>query len=154
MSKDPTETIFDEKWGQMPYDPGETYSRGVDFSPVKDELDAKRCKLEQDTKPTNRQEEDLGRKFDNDKPRWDLLPWPEVEEIVEILTFGSKKYEDNNWMFVKGAKKRYFGALCRHVIAWWKGEKRDPESGKSHLAHAGCCLLFLMWFDNNDQGSL
>ena len=36
----------------------------------------------------------LGRKNDDNKLRWDLLPWEEVEEIVEILTFGSKKYSD------------------------------------------------------------
>ena len=97
------------------------------------------------------QEQALGRKFDQDKPRWDLLPWDEVEEIVEILTFGSEKYEDNNWQHVKGSKWRYFGALCRHTFAWWRGETLDKESGKSHLAHAGCCLLFLMWFDNQEK---
>jgi hypothetical protein len=96
-------------------------------------------------------EKTIGRKFDQDKPRWDLLPWDETQEIVEVLTFGSKKYEDNNWTVVSSPKRRYFAALCRHVLAWWRGEKIDPESGKSHLAHAGCCLLFLMWFDNKES---
>jgi hypothetical protein len=93
---------------------------------------------------------ELGRKFDGGKNRWELLPWEEVEEIVEILTFGAEKYEDNNWQHVK-PRSRYVGALFRHLIAWVRGEKKDPESGKSHLAHAGCCLLFLMWSDNNDH---
>lgn len=91
----------------------------------------------------------LGRKFDQDKPRWELLPYKEVGEIVDIFTFGAKKYEDNNWKHVKPLKERYFGALMRHLVAWKEGEKKDPESGRSHLAHAGCCLLFLMWGDNN-----
>ena len=99
----------------------------------------------------------LGRKDDGTdgknpmKPRWDLLPWNETEEIVEILTFGSEKYEDNNWQQVPAPRRRYFAALCRHVMAWWRGERKDKESGKSHLAHAGCCLLFLMWFDNEEK---
>jgi len=90
-----------------------------------------------------------GRKFDNDKPRWCLLPWKETEEIVEVLTLGSVKYEDHNWQRVPDARNRYFSAMHRHISAWWSGERFDKETGKSHLAHAGCCLLFLMWFDNN-----
>ena len=91
----------------------------------------------------------LGRKFDTNKPRWSLLPFKEVEEIVKVLTFGAKKYEDNNWMHVTPFKDRYFSALQRHLTAWWSGKKVDPDSSFSHLAHAGCCLLFLMWGDNN-----
>ena len=89
-----------------------------------------------------------GKKFDGEKPRWDLLPLREVEEIVNVLTHGSQKYADNNWMHVKPPYKRYFSALLRHLKAWRSGEIIDKESGLSHLAHAGCCMLFLMWFDN------
>ena len=38
-----------------------------------------------------------GLKLDFDKLRWDLLPIECVEEIVRVLTFGAKKYDDNNW---------------------------------------------------------
>jgi len=65
-----------------------------------------------------------------------------------VLTYGSIKYEDNNWMHVNPPKDRYFSAMIRHITAWKGGERIDKESGLSHLAHAGCCLLFLMWFDN------
>lgn len=91
----------------------------------------------------------LGRKFDNSKNRWDLLPWAEVEEVVEILTFGAEKYEENNWQHVF-PRSRYIAAGMRHFTARIKGEKIDPESGKSHLAHAICCMLFIMWGDKND----
>lgn len=94
--------------------------------------------------------EKAGRKFDHGKLRWDLLPWPEVGEAVEVLTFGALKYEDDNWKKVDLPRARYFAAALRHLIAWWGGERKDPESGRSHLAHAVCCLLFLMWFDNRD----
>lgn len=97
-------------------------------------------------------DQELGRKFDGDKPRWDLLPWDEVEEVVEILTFGAKKYEDDNWQHVF-PRSRYIGAGMRHFVARIKGGRgaKDPESGKSHLAHSVCCLLFLMWGDKNDK---
>ena len=92
--------------------------------------------------------EPTGRKDDSDKLRYDLLPWPEVSEIVDVLTFGAVKYEDDNWQRVPDQRRRYFAALQRHLLAWWDGERLDPESGRTHLAHAGCCLLFLMWGDN------
>jgi hypothetical protein len=86
------------------------------------------------------------------KPRLELVPWTAVSEIAEVLTFGADKYGANNWC--RGARwGRYFAALCRHIFAWWRGENLDPETGKSHLAHAGCCLLFLMEYQRNDWGS-
>lgn len=91
-----------------------------------------------------------GIKYDTGKPRWSLLPWREIGEVVEVLTIGAIKYEDDNWMRVPQPKERYFSAGMRHFTAWAEGEVFDPETGKNHLAHAICCLLFLMWFDNED----
>ena len=87
-----------------------------------------------------------GTKFDDNKLRLDLLP-PEFEEAVaEILTYGAKKYEDENWR--KGIKyKRVYGALRRHLLAWWKGEDYDNETGFSHLWHAACNLAFLITYE-------
>lgn len=89
-----------------------------------------------------------GRKDDAGKDRWSLLPWDAVREVVKVLTFGAaKKYKPNNWQFVPDARIRYEDALERHLFAWRTGERLDPESGFNHLAHAGCCVLFLLWFD-------
>ena len=88
-----------------------------------------------------------GRKFDSDKLRCDLLPFAELEEVVDVLTYGANKYADNNWQVVPEAKNRYLSALLRHIFAYARGEENDPESNKSHLAHACCNVLFLMWFN-------
>ena len=32
----------------------------------------------------------------------------------------------------------------RHLWAWKEGEQVDSESGKNHLAHAMCCLFFML----------
>lgn len=86
------------------------------------------------------------------KTRFDLVPFEAVAQIADVLEFGADKYEANNWC--RGAHwSRYFSALCRHVFAWWRGEDLDPETGISHLAHAGCCLLFLMEYQRNAWGS-
>ena len=92
-----------------------------------------------------------GVKYDSDKPRWELIPFRAMQEVVEVLTYGSKKYADNNWKIVPGARSRYISAAFRHFTASVDGEKNDPETGKSHLAHAVCCLLFLLWFEQEDK---
>jgi hypothetical protein len=89
----------------------------------------------------------IGRKFDNDKLQYGLLPPLALKATVDVLTFGAQKYEPNNWIHVPESKRRYFDALQRHVWAWKEGEQYDPESGKHHLAHAMCCLMFLYEHD-------
>ena len=88
-----------------------------------------------------------GRKFDGGKPQYGLLPPLALEETAKVLTFGAQKYEPDNWKYVPDSKRRYFDALNRHLWAWKEGEKMDPESGKHHLAHAMCCLMFLYEHD-------
>lgn len=86
------------------------------------------------------------------KTRFDLIPFAAVGEIADVLAYGAVKYSPNNWC--RGAEwGRYFSALCRHIFAWWRGEDRDPETGFSHLAHAGCCLLFLMEYQRHGWGT-
>ena len=84
-----------------------------------------------------------GTKYDKEKPRTDLLPSAPLLAIAEVLTFGAKKYEAHNW---RGGLEysRVLGAAMRHLLAYNDGEDKDPESGLSHLAHLGCCVLFLL----------
>jgi len=88
-----------------------------------------------------------GRKFDGGKLQYGLLPPQALKATVDVLTFGAQKYEPDNWKHVPDSKRRYFDALQRHIWAWQEGEQLDPESGKHHLAHALCCLMFLYEHD-------
>lgn len=88
----------------------------------------------------------LGIKHDHGKRRWSLLPMEALEPVVRVLEFGARKYSVDNWMCVPEPTTRYYDALQRHLVAWRSGESFDPESGEHHLAHAGCCLVFLLWF--------
>ncbi|WP_175869585.1 dATP/dGTP diphosphohydrolase domain-containing protein [Bartonella gabonensis] len=82
-------------------------------------------------------------KYDDSKPRLDLIPPFALFEIGRVLDFGANKYGANNWR--KGMDwSRFHGAALRHLLAWFGGENKDAESDLSHLAHAVCCLLFLM----------
>lgn len=93
-----------------------------------------------------------GVKFDGGKVRMDLLP-PELPfAVADILGFGAGKYGDRNWE--KGMNwSRVFGALMRHMWAWWGGENTDAETGKSHLWHAGCCIAFLIAYEQRRTGT-
>lgn len=92
-----------------------------------------------------------GVKYDNEKPRWDLVPFECADDAVKVLTYGCKKYEADNWKRVKGARWRYLAAAFRHLVARAKGEILDPESGLPHTAHAVCCLWFIAWFDKHPE---
>jgi hypothetical protein len=94
-----------------------------------------------------------GIKSDKGKLRWSLLPWAELEQVVEVLEFGAKKYSADNWKHVESLDDRYFDALMRHLMAYRRGERIDPESGLHHLAHAACNILFMMWGDSNVKDS-
>lgn len=88
-----------------------------------------------------------GRKDDQGKPRWELLPLEPVAAVVDVLTFGAKKYAPDNWKKVENPVDRYYAAVMRHLYAWRQGEILDPESGLPHIAHALCSLIFLAWFE-------
>lgn len=93
-----------------------------------------------------------GTKFDSGKPRMELLSTIALVEIAKVLTFGAdvKKYGAHNWR--KGLEwSRVLGAAMRHLTAFTSGEDKDPESGLSHLAHAACCLMFLLEYEKHHK---
>lgn len=93
-----------------------------------------------------------GRKDDTGKLPYDLIAPEFLAGTAEILAFGAAKYAPRNWE--KGmAWSRPFSALMRHMWAWWAGEKLDPETGKSHLWHACCCLMFLVAYEQRNTGT-
>jgi hypothetical protein len=85
-----------------------------------------------------------GVKYDSDKLDWSLVPVDSMEKVIEVLMFGAKKYAPGNWKKVEDAERRYYNAAMRHLTATQRGEELDPETGLAHLAHAACCLLFLL----------
>lgn len=97
-----------------------------------------------------------GRKDDQTKDRMDLLPPELVFAVARVLTFGAEKYGARNWE--KGMRwSRPFAALMRHMWAWWGGRgptshsflfgELDTETKMSHLWHAGCCIAFLIAYE-------
>ena len=63
---------------------------------------------------------------------------------VDINKFYSTKSGRGNWDKVEDHENRYMDAALRHLNAHRRGEVTDSESGESHLAHAACCILFML----------
>lgn len=90
-------------------------------------------------------------KHDREKPRTDLLDPGVLLEVAEVLRLGAEKYDAHNWR-AGSAWSRYYGAALRHLLAFWSGEDNDPETGRPHLAHALCCLMFLAVYERESLG--
>lgn len=92
------------------------------------------------------------KKADGGKPMVSLVEPKFVLGIAEILTFGAEKYGKGNWKeATKDDVERYKDALLRHLYAYLSGELTDPESGKPHIHHIGCNLMFLGYFDDHER---
>jgi len=93
-----------------------------------------------------------GKKFDQNKLPYHLLPPELLEGVATVLQFGAAKYAPRNWELGM-SWSRPFAALMRHMWAWWRGEQTDPETGYSHLWHAGCCVAFLIAYEQRKIGA-
>ena len=92
-----------------------------------------------------------GVKYDDGKPRYDLLPSDALEELVAVYTYGANKYRDRNWE-VGMRWGRVFAATMRHLWAWMRGESYDPDTGFHHAAHAAFGCFALIAFDKRGIG--
>jgi hypothetical protein len=89
-------------------------------------------------------------KFDQDKLPLHLLSTEAMNQTAAVLQFGAEKYAAHNWR--KGfVWSRPLAAAMRHITAFNAGEDKDPESGLSHLAHAACCIMFLLEFEKTHK---
>lgn len=92
-----------------------------------------------------------GRKLDGGKVIMGAIP-PDAEfAVARVLTFGAEKYARDNWRKVTDMDVRYMDAALRHLNAHRRGESVDSESGESHLAHAACCIMFLLQIEEQSK---
>jgi len=96
-------------------------------------------------------------KFDDVKPRLELVPWEPIEQVALVMTYGALKYTAENWKTSDGdpeIEKRFWGALLRHISDIKQGEKFDSDTGLHHLAHIACNAFFLIWFKRKELTTL
>ena len=87
-----------------------------------------------------------GIKNDQDKKPLHLIPPEFLYAVAEILEFGAKKYAPRNWE--RGINySRVYRAAIGHLMDWFARKGPDIETGKSHLWHAACCVMFLVCYE-------
>jgi hypothetical protein len=94
-----------------------------------------------------------GVKYDNGKPRMSLLftLGSALLSVLDIIEYGAAKYPSaDNWKKLPNGQERYTDAALRHLQQSFN-EDLDKESGKPHLAHAACNLLFALWHKNETK---
>lgn len=75
-----------------------------------------------------------GKRFNQGKTRYELIPAFAQEQYARVMTKGAEKYGDNNWK--RGMKWTVvLASLERHLSAIKSGEDYDKESGLLHSAH-------------------
>lgn len=81
--------------------------------------------------------------------------WPRYAD-TQILDSGAEHASwcgsgRSNWR--KGMRwSRLADAALRHLLKWASGSRVDEETGLSHLAHAMCCLMFLLNYEQTGLG--
>jgi hypothetical protein len=92
-----------------------------------------------------------GMKFDEGKPPLALISRTALEEEARVMAYGVEKYGLHQWRAGMDFS-RLMDATLRHVYAFADGEDLDKETGLSHLAHARCCLAFLLEYQGKSLG--
>lgn len=76
-----------------------------------------------------------------------LIPPRALAHVALCFADGGFKYQPYNWHVEGISASVYYGAMLRHIFAWWCGEEY-AEDGHLHLAHAVCCLLMVLDVQN------
>ena len=93
------------------------------------------------------------KKHDAGKARVSLTISKADLEIGKVGTMGAAKYGDHNFREANGMKwSRLADAGLRHLIYYLSGDRKDDESGLSHLAHAAWNLKALLEYEINNVG--
>lgn len=79
---------------------------------------------------------EYGLRYNEGKPRWDLVPMDALQEIVEIYSYGASKYAPRNWE--KGMPwMECYASLMRHLSDWVRGIDFDGTPGQADETHSG-----------------
>ena len=68
-----------------------------------------------------------------------------LQTVVDVGTYGAKKYTRGSWAVVPEGSQRYLDAMMRHLLAMdVDPDGLDKETGLPHLAHAAWNALAVL----------
>jgi len=89
--------------------------------------------------------------FGEEKPKLSDTPTIGILQMGMVFTGGAAKYGRFNWRDHAVSSTVYYDAAQRHLMAWFRGEDLDHESGVSHLAHVMACCNILLDAEKNGK---
>lgn len=73
-----------------------------------------------------------------------LVPPVAAHHMALAFKDGEAKYGPYNWREHRVSASVYYGAMRRHMDAWWDGEDLSQDSLVHHLGHVmACCAILL-----------
>lgn len=89
-------------------------------------------------------------RFNTGKLPVHLVPVSAIGAMADVLKYGALKYSERNWE--KGHQYSVpYACLLRHLMAWWGGEDKDPESGLPHTYHVLMNAAMLVEYEQLEQ---
>ena len=109
-------------------------------------------KYERTPEEEEQMEQESAARFSEGKIRHDLIPPWVIDEIAKVYTYGTVKYDDDNWLKGLDWKKNVIGPLHRHLNKWLRGQDIDEESNCHHLAMVIWQCIALMLYQRYKIG--
>lgn len=92
-----------------------------------------------------------GLRYNDGKPRYDLLPPEALDALADHYRKGAEKYDVRNWE--RGMPwGKCFASLMRHGWAWLRGEDFDQETGTHHMVAVAWNALALYTYHKRRIG--
>lgn len=91
-------------------------------------------------------------RFNHGKPQWTMMDFKSMEPMIQVMMYGAKKYERDNWKKACPARLSLLDSLMRHYIKLVEGESIDPESGLPHIGHLMCNAMFYSYWEQKTNG--
>jgi hypothetical protein len=82
----------------------------------------------------------------------ELVPPIVLVAMSDAFAEGARKYGPYNWREKEISSTVYYGAVLRHLTAWFDGQDEDEDTGNCHISHALACLAMLV--DAREIGKL
>lgn len=92
-----------------------------------------------------------GKKFDQNKPDYSLIPKEALDAMAYAFMYGAKKYGTCNYRY--GMEwRRPAAAALRHTVEFISGAETDAESGAPVLGHAMAALAMAEFYRSTGVG--
>lgn len=93
-------------------------------------------------------------RYNQGKLQWNLVHFPSLEPMVQVLEYGAAKYSTSDESGVGNWKKpmdkqQILNSAMRHLVQLMEDEELDSESKLTHVGHLMCNLMFYSYHAKN-----